>query len=658
MATVESRYDETGITGVAGVEELLTDLWFTLATITGVIHLHMAASEFRAALSGDGSFLLATLTFGAVVATAGLLVAYELGMAPHEKIYQVGIGLTALLVLAYIDFTALGIVAPLLGAESPGAREPTLVVGYLYLDLIVEGNILALTSKISEIGLLVTLGTLYGGERDLFSLGNDSHTVRSAAAKADTSDDAGDRRVSTPGSSNTDPRSMNREHSHGQAGRGHTPQSNTPGHAGAASRQPGRTGRHSTVGQPSGGHTPNQHPDANPSPNANRSPRAAATGGANANRSGVSKPGTNRRGVAQSGPGATAHGQSVSTQDETAHDVSFLEQFGHPDSWGLLVMRLSLAMVFIVFGGIKIWPASPAAAVVEHTVFFLPFHEFFFVLGAWEFIVGVALLWKRTLRFAAWLFFFQMGGTLLGLVWFIEGTWYVFPIYPTAIGTYIIKNFIFLGAAMVLVIGYTGSTVREPPIDRLDNGTTKRVAKKVHWMLSTWVPRHSLTFLRGTVAILLILFGIKGMIGLGATGTLENIQFALNRLGLGLSLQAVEFIIGSLKFGSGVLLLSNDRDHMTASVVVLGAYILIGLTPMLLAPQRAFFQGWLVAPAFPTLWFLKDTVTLGAIWVIRDVDHSWDLTRTIGATRDVTQVLLTWLGLDPEEAVSGQSEAR
>jgi uncharacterized membrane protein YkgB len=312
-------------------------------------------------------------------------------------------------------------------------------------------------------------------------------------------------------------------------------------------------------------------------------------------------------------------------------------------------MRLSLAMVFIVFGGIKVWPASAAAAVVENTVFFFAHPEFFWVLGVWEFLVGIMLLHKRTLRAGAWLFFFQMAGTLLGLIFFPEGTWKIFPIYPTAIGTYIIKNFIFLGAAMVLVIGYTGSDVREPPVDKLKSDMVKDLAMKFHWALSTWVPRHSLTFLRGTVVFLLLAFGIKGMAGLGATGTLQNIQLALAETGLVLPVSTVAIGIGALKFASGALLISNSKKMMTYATAVLGVYIGIGLLPMFLRPDLAFYKGWLVAPDFPTLWFLKDTVTLGAVWVIRDVDHTWDLSKTLSAGRDSMQVLLTWFGFDPDE---------
>jgi hypothetical protein len=172
---------------------------------------------------------------------------------------------------------------------------------------------------------------------------------------------------------------------------------------------------------------------------------------------------------------------------------------------------------------------------------------------------------------------------------------------------------------------------------------------KFHWVLSTWVPRHSLTFLRGTVVFLLLAFGVKGMAGLGATGTLQNIQLAIAETGLVLPVSTVAIGIGALKFASGALLLSNSKKMMTYATAVLGVYIAIGLLPMFLRPDLAFYKGWLVAPDFPTLWFLKDTVTLGAVWVIRDVDHSWDLTKLVSASRDSTQVLLTWFGLDPDE---------
>jgi uncharacterized membrane protein YphA (DoxX/SURF4 family) len=563
-------------------------------------------------MTGEGSILLPILTIGAAVGTGVLLVAYETESLPRETIYTCGIALSGLLLFAYVDVTVLGIVTPALGLEA-GTTGSTILVAQL------QTNVLALTSKIAELGMVGVLTGLYLNSSSSLPIGGESHTVASAAREG---------RARRQTRSGTTEYEQQHETVPPQQNAGATQHGATRGDGG---RDRIRSARAAGVAQ--GGQV-----------GADAAAAPAGAAGAAVNRSEL--------GVPQA-PAEQAVPEETATAEE--HEQGLLQRFGQPPSWGLLCMRLALAMVFIVFGFKKMWPASPAEPVVEHTVFFFPQHEFFWLLGFWETLVGVALLHKRTLRFAAWLFFFQMAGTLLGLIFFVEGTWHIFPIYPTDIGTYIIKNFIFLGAAMVLVIGYTGSEVREPPLERLNSETMKNLAMKFHWTLSTWVPRHSLTFLRGTMVTLLVLFGLKTMAGKG--NALVNVQIALNELlGLGLSVGAVYFILGGLKTTSGLLLLSNNKKHMTYSVVTMGAYILIGLIPMVVTPEIAFYRGWLIAPAFATLWFLKDFVTLGGIWTIRDLDHDWQPVEAIGATRDAIEVLLTWCGVDttgtPDEAVS------
>jgi uncharacterized membrane protein YphA (DoxX/SURF4 family) len=587
----------------------LVDLWFTLAVIVGAIHLHTGARALRRALAGDASLLLPILILGAAIGTGVLLVAYETASLPRETIYTCGITLSGLLLFAYVDVTVLGIVTPALGLDA-GANGPAVP---MLLDRL-QSNGLALTSKLAELSMAGVLTGLYLNSSSSLPLGKQSHTVTSAAEAA---------------------RANRRDPPRADAG----PAQDVPGRSPQPTQQDTRVAPPGTAGrqQEHAVRPPAQEPTT-------ATGASAGTMGTNAASAGVTGGAVDRGEVGV--PGArSGHPTPEETVTEDETDVGLLERLGQPPSWGLLCMRLALAMVFIVFGFKKMWPASPAEPVVEHTVFFFAHAEFFWLLGFWETLVGVALLRKRTLRFAAWLFFFQMAGTLLGLIFFVEGTWHVFPIYPTDIGTYIIKNFIFLGAAMVLVIGYTGSEVREPPLERLNSETMRDLAMKFHWTLSTWVPRHSLTFLRGTIVTLLVLFGLKTMAGKGSA--LVNVQIALNELlGLGLSVGMVYFILGGLKTSSGLLLLSNNQKHMTYAVVTMSAYIFLGLLPMVVTPEIAFFEGWLIAPAFATLWFLKDFVTLGGIWTIRDLDHEWQPSRALGAARDAIEVLLTWCGVD------------
>ena len=125
------------------------------------------------------------------------------------------------------------------------------------------------------------------------------------------------------------------------------------------------------------------------------------------------------------------------------------------ESWfsrhGITVLRYSLAIVFFWFGIVKPFGVSPADPVVEAGIFFLPFEIFFPILGWWEALVGVGLLFKRTVRLAVYLMVFQMLGTMLPLVTAPGLTFVEMPLVPSGVGAYIIKNWVLLSGGLVVL---------------------------------------------------------------------------------------------------------------------------------------------------------------------------------------------------------------
>jgi uncharacterized membrane protein YkgB len=71
--------------------------------------------------------------------------------------------------------------------------------------------------------------------------------------------------------------------------------------------------------------------------------------------------------------------------------------------------------------------------------------------------IGIAFLFRRTLRLAIGLLFLQMIGTFLPLVLLPEVTFQPgrYPYAPTLVGQYILKNLLIVAAALVV-----GGTVR------------------------------------------------------------------------------------------------------------------------------------------------------------------------------------------------------
>jgi hypothetical protein len=78
------------------------------------------------------------------------------------------------------------------------------------------------------------------------------------------------------------------------------------------------------------------------------------------------------------------------------------------------------------------------------------------VLGAWEVLIGVCLLYRPLIRLGIFLLFLQLPGTFLPIVLVPEVVFTTAPYALTVEGQYIIKNLVIIGAALAI-----GSTVRE-----------------------------------------------------------------------------------------------------------------------------------------------------------------------------------------------------
>lgn len=124
--------------------------------------------------------------------------------------------------------------------------------------------------------------------------------------------------------------------------------------------------------------------------------------------------------------------------------------------WSIPALRISLAIVFIWFGAMKIFDVTPVADLVARTVYWFDPSWVVPVLGVFEVIVGLGLLFRIALRMVLGLFALQMLGTFLVLallpdVSFENGN----PLLLTVEGEFVVKNLVLLSAGMVV-----GATVR------------------------------------------------------------------------------------------------------------------------------------------------------------------------------------------------------
>ncbi len=114
------------------------------------------------------------------------------------------------------------------------------------------------------------------------------------------------------------------------------------------------------------------------------------------------------------------------------------------------VLRVALAIIFIWFGALKVFAASPADDLVRRTVYWFSPEVFLPVLGIWEIAIGICLLVPVLIRIGLLLLFFQLPGTFLPLLLLPEVCFVRFPFSLTMEGQYIIKNLLIIGAALVV----------------------------------------------------------------------------------------------------------------------------------------------------------------------------------------------------------------
>ncbi|OGX08916.1 MAG: hypothetical protein A2Z88_01995 [Omnitrophica WOR_2 bacterium GWA2_47_8] len=117
---------------------------------------------------------------------------------------------------------------------------------------------------------------------------------------------------------------------------------------------------------------------------------------------------------------------------------------------GRLFLRVSLGVIFIWFGLLKVYGLSPANQLIEHTVYWIEPKVFIPILGWWEVAIGVGLLVRPLIRVALLLLFLQMPGTMLPLVVLPGVCFTQFPFGLTIEGQYIIKNLVLVSAAIVV----------------------------------------------------------------------------------------------------------------------------------------------------------------------------------------------------------------
>lgn len=136
-------------------------------------------------------------------------------------------------------------------------------------------------------------------------------------------------------------------------------------------------------------------------------------------------------------------------------------------TYGILLLRYSLAMIFIWFGLLKPLGISPAQELVENTVYWFDNKAAFVnFLGWWEVLIGFTMCFRLSIRISIFLLFLQIPGTFLPLVLLPDVCFTDFPYGLTLEGQYIVKNLIIISSALVI-----GGTVRKNISNNIEQHT-------------------------------------------------------------------------------------------------------------------------------------------------------------------------------------------
>jgi uncharacterized membrane protein YkgB len=128
---------------------------------------------------------------------------------------------------------------------------------------------------------------------------------------------------------------------------------------------------------------------------------------------------------------------------------------------GIPMLRVSLGVVFLWFGALKLFPGlSPAQDLAARTIQILSLgllsaDTAVLILAVWECLIGLGLILRVFLRGTLLLLWLQMLGTITPLLLFPAETFQRVPYAPTLEGQYIIKNLVLISAGIVI-----GATVR------------------------------------------------------------------------------------------------------------------------------------------------------------------------------------------------------
>ena len=134
-----------------------------------------------------------------------------------------------------------------------------------------------------------------------------------------------------------------------------------------------------------------------------------------------------------------------------SYDIVDHQLISFVNKYGLNILRLSLATVFLWFGFLKVLDVSPVTPLAENLVPGIPTETFVLALGIMEIGVGASLVFKTLLKISIAIMVTHLVSTF-SLLSILQETMFSNnnPFLLTLEGEFIIKNLVLIAGALVV----------------------------------------------------------------------------------------------------------------------------------------------------------------------------------------------------------------
>lgn len=144
----------------------------------------------------------------------------------------------------------------------------------------------------------------------------------------------------------------------------------------------------------------------------------------------------------------------------------------------LLLLRVSIGIVFVWFGALKLIPGmSPAEPLIRAAYGFLPealMTPFILMIAVLEIVIGLGFISGKFMRATVLLLLAQMAGAMSPIVLAPDRMWASFPFVFTLEGQYVVKDIILISAGLVIGATVRGGGLTSDPVllkESLKRGT-------------------------------------------------------------------------------------------------------------------------------------------------------------------------------------------